>query len=196
MPTNLSGRIEDAQLHINNRTTSANDSCRGNTANGLHGTLGEFKDVEQQQQPIVKYTAEARQDAPNEFSARDTKQSRSQRSRNSTKPVSKAISTGEDETARQQAELNMIDAELRRSIQELFGKQDFEQALFHNSNQGGPQKDTEMRPGTEKTSRDSKDSLVRTSQSTLKESEGVDEVLSIYKSDFEHSLTIHVGIWN
>lgn len=178
MPTNFSGSIEDAQLHINNKTTSANDSPHRNTANGLPSTLGELKDVEQQQQPIAHQTAKARQDAPNEFSAPDTKHSRVQRPRNSTKPASKAISAGDEELARQQAEWNMIDAELRRSIEESLGNQDLEQALSHDRNDGKPQ-NAEMREGTEKLYRKPKDSLDRASQSTLKESEGVDEVLSI-----------------
>ena len=178
MPTNSSGSNDGAQLHINNKTTSAYGSPHGNTDHGLHSTLGELKDAEQQQQPIAHYTAKARQDAQNEFSAPDTEQSRVQRPRNSTKPVSKAISAGDEELARQQAELNMIDAELSRSIEELFGTQDLAQALSHNSNHGELQ-NAEMREGTEKMYRKPKNSLDRASQSTLKESDGVDEVLSI-----------------
>ena len=177
MPTNFSGSNEHAQLHINNKTTSANDSPHGNTAHGLHSTLGELKDAEQQQQPIAHHTAKARQDAPNEFSAPDTKHSRIQRPRNSTNPVSKAISAGDEELARQQAELNMIDAELSRSIEELFGNQDLEQAMSHNSSHGESQNAEMREAGTEKIYRKPKDSLERASQSTSKESEGVNEVL-------------------
>ena len=177
MPTKLPGIIEAAQLRIINKATSTVDSPHIRTASGLDDALGEPKDVQQQQQSFAHHTANARQDDSDEFLARDTKHSRIQRPKNSMRPVSKAFAAGDEELARQQAEWNMIDADLRRSTEELFGSQDFEQVFSRRSNLGGPQNEG-MREETETRLREAKDSLDQASQSTTKEWEGVDEVLS------------------
>lgn len=178
MPTNNPESIEAAQLHINNKATSTIDSSHKHTASALDNTSVELKDAEQQQQSFAHHMAKALQDDQVEFSMTDTKHSGAQRLDTSMKSVRKAVSAADEELARQQADWSKVDAELRRSTEELFGKPDYDLVLSHDSNYGESQ-NTEMREGTGRILREAKDSLDQASQFTLKELEGVDEVPSI-----------------
>lgn len=145
-PTKISGSIEAAPLHVNNEAASVVDSPHGSPAGSLDSTLAELAATI----PI---------------------HSGAQKPESSMKPVNKAIPAGDEKLARQQAEWNMMDADLRRSIEDLFGSQD-------NSNDDEPT-NAEIREGTDGIVRKANGLLEQVSQSTLKGLDGMDEVPTI-----------------